>query len=64
MRRSLIDVYGELDEDERVKAIVLCAAPAHGTFCAGADLRADGFGIDPAVSPRDHRDKGARVLRG
>ena len=65
MRKALIQVFGEADRDDQVRAVVVTGAGK--AFCAGADLSAGGSRFDYSrgeakdVPMSEHRDGGGQV---
>lgn len=60
MAHSLVFVFELAHNDDRVKLVVLTGAGK--SFCAGADLSSDGFGVSPDAPLTDHRDGGGKVV--
>ncbi|CAO1634391.1 unnamed protein product [Parajaminaea phylloscopi] len=60
MMHSLVFAYELAHKDDRVKVVVLTGAGK--SFCAGADLTTDGFGVTPGAPITDHRDGGGKVV--
>ena len=65
MRKGLIQVFGEADRDDQVRAVVVTGAGK--AFCAGADLSAGGSRFDYSrgeaedVPMSEHRDGGGQI---
>jgi enoyl-CoA hydratase/carnithine racemase len=65
MRKELIDIFGQADNDDRVRVIVVTGAGA--AFCAGADLSSGGATFNQTiqdgreVSISEHRDGGGQI---
>jgi enoyl-CoA hydratase/carnithine racemase len=68
MGESLIEAFGMLSRDERVKVVILTSSPQPSSkstasiFCAGADLSPSSSALSyEDESPEEHRDLGGRV---
>ena len=58
MCHSIVFCLELADADDRVKVVVMTGAGK--SFCAGADL-SGGFGADPNLPLREHRDGGGQA---
>ena len=63
VRKGLLDAVIDLEQNEEIKAVVICAP--NRTFLAGADIREFGKNIDGPVKEAfiyDHEDEKLRVV--
>ncbi|EGG00804.1 uncharacterized protein MELLADRAFT_117956 [Melampsora larici-populina 98AG31] len=69
MQEELVKVYGLIDEDNRIKVIILSSIPVGRHFCVGADLSNSDFSNrgqtnqngNSKYEPEEHRDTGGKA---
>ncbi|KAG0145298.1 hypothetical protein CROQUDRAFT_658875 [Cronartium quercuum f. sp. fusiforme G11] len=69
MQEEIVKIYGLLDEDNRIKAVILSSLPVGNSFCVGADLSQGDFssrgsgseGPEAIFLPEEHRDTGGKA---